>query len=431
MAKPDIRDVIGTAPSLDAGNSRGASHIVLINDFSVARGGATTLALELAHRLLDARRAVTFFAGDDGNNPALAEAGADIVALNGARLLDSQRTSALTGLYDARVKRALSSYIERRDGADVVYHVHVWSQIFSPSIFAALRPVAARTVITAHDFFLACPNGTYTNYPQSKPCALTPMSASCLLTQCDKRSYPHKLWRAARLAGLRAMLNLRAAPFTIVAIQEGMVAMLERGGVPAERVVVVKNPADGFSAERVEAERNREVVFLGRLEREKGADLLAAAARKAGMPLRVIGEGPDAETVKRANPDAQFDGWLTKEEIGARLKSARLLAMPSRCTEPFGLAAAEALRVGVPVIASRSSLIVGDLERLGAGLGVDVMNVDEFAAALGALSADDARVAAMSRAAFDHAGAIAQSFDEWTAAHLALYDRLAGAARAG
>jgi glycosyltransferase involved in cell wall biosynthesis len=407
-----------------------ARRIVIINDFAVARGGATVLALELAHRLRRAGRDVTFFTGDNGENAELAASGAEIVAVRGQRLLEAPGVSVVTGVYNARAKNALSKWIANNDGPGVIYHVNVWSQILSPSIFAALRPVAARAVVTAHDFFLACPNGNYTNYPKSKACALTPMSPQCLLSNCDKRSYAHKVWRVMRQAALRAILDWRTAPFTALAIQEGMIPLLERGGVPAHRIAVLRNPADRLGLQRVEAENNSEVFFVGRLDTEKGADLLAAAARAAGMRLRVIGEGPALDAVRAANPEAIFEGWRTKNEIATFFKSARLLVMPTRCIEPFGLAAAEALRVGVPVVASRSSLIAGDLERYGMGLAVDVFDPAAFAATLRRLAADDAGVRAMSVSAYENAGKIANSFDEWTSAHLELYDRLARASHA-
>ncbi|MEX0644882.1 MAG: hypothetical protein WD076_06210, partial [Parvularculaceae bacterium] len=43
---------------------------------------------------------------------------------------------------------------------------------------------------------------------------------------------------------------------------------------------------------------------------------------------------------------------------------------------------------------------------------------------------DDARLRAMSVAAYENAGKIANSIDEWTDAHLELYDRLACPSRA-
>src|SRR5208283_2222892 len=97
--------------------------------------------------------------GDSGENARLSQVGATMVALGEQRLMDAGfRTVWLRGLYNRKASTALSHWIARNDDPDTVYHVHGWSQILSPSIFAGLSPVISRTIVTAHDFFLACPN---------------------------------------------------------------------------------------------------------------------------------------------------------------------------------------------------------------------------------------------------------------------------------
>ena len=84
--------------------------------------------------------------------------------------------SILKGLYDRSVMTKVASWIASHDTANTVYHLHGWSKILSPSIFAALSPVARRVVIHAHDFFLVCPNGGYFDYQKKLPCDRTPLS---------------------------------------------------------------------------------------------------------------------------------------------------------------------------------------------------------------------------------------------------------------
>jgi len=138
------------------------SRVVLLNDFSIARGGATTLVLLLL-RLLRARGiSVTMIAGDDGDNPAFAELGVDIVTLGQKALLGGNPlASAVNGINNRSASALLSDWIDRNDTPGTVYHTHVWSQILSPSIFVPLRRVAGRPAIHAHDFFHACPNGAF------------------------------------------------------------------------------------------------------------------------------------------------------------------------------------------------------------------------------------------------------------------------------
>jgi glycosyltransferase involved in cell wall biosynthesis len=405
--------------------------VVIINDSSLARGGASKLALQLAIGLAKRNFDVTFFAGDDGYNTEFAEHGIDVRAISGETLLESPVGSILGGLYNCKARMALSELIEIVDRPDTVYHVHAWAQILSPSIFEALSPVAGRTALTAHDFFIACPNGNFSIYPKSRQCELTPLSAACVTADCDKRNYAHKLWRVGRQMVLNTKTNLKEDPYTVLAIQAGMTPYLVRGGVPEKRIRVMRNPAASLRHTRVNAEANQTILYVGRIEHEKGADLLAAAARTAGARLRIIGEGGGLAAAKLANPEAEFTGWLQQDEIAASFATARFLVMPTRCTEPFGLAAAEALRAGLPVMLSNSCLIGGDVERAGMGERVDIFDNSAFVAKISEWMRDDAMILTMSEAAFDNAGSIAQSDDEWLDAHITLYRELAGMEKQG
>jgi hypothetical protein len=143
--------------------------VVIINDFSVARGGATTLVQLLARLLRDRGIPVTMLVGDDGKNAELESLDIEIVKLGRTRLLDRGAVSAaVEGIWNPSASSLVDRWIEANDTPQTVYHVHVFSQILSPSIFKVLRSVARRTVIHAHDFFHACPNGAFMDYKKNE-----------------------------------------------------------------------------------------------------------------------------------------------------------------------------------------------------------------------------------------------------------------------
>ena len=79
---------------------------------------------------------------------------------------------------------------------------------------------------------------------------------------------------------------------------------------------------------------------------------MARAAADACFPVRFVGDGPDVEQIRRANPDALITGWRNRREVRETLLRARALVLPSRWHETFGLCVAEAQSLGVPVIVS-------------------------------------------------------------------------------
>lgn len=110
-------------------------------------------------------------------------------------------------------------------------------------------------------------------------------------------------------------------------------------------------------------ERTGDLVFLGRLVSDKGMDvLLDALARLASEGLHprltVTGEGPEGprlrEQAARLGLTGQVDflGTRTGEELVEILNRHRILVVPSRYNEPFGIVALEGIACGCVVVGS-------------------------------------------------------------------------------
>lgn len=398
--------------------------IVVLSDISWPLGGAEILALLNARLMAEAGYRVAYITGDNGARCPLDREQFDFLACGGAQLLDRPKTdSGLKGLYDHTIKAKISEYIARTDTPNTVYHLHNWSQIFSPSIFHALAPVLDRLFISAHDFGLACPNQSYSNYQRSSEvCALKPLSLSCVATHCDKRAYSHKLWRVARQMVLRQTMNLVSTPARIAMIHPFMLEYFERAGIAKDRLCVVRNPVNPFSKQRIEAEKNSDIFFIGRLVQEKGVDLAAEAARRVGRRLQVIGDGALRDSLASQYPDAIFHGFRNHGEISQLIGAARALLVPSRLPETFTLVAHEAMRSGIPVVAFDDVDGV-EAARIGAAIVVPPREAQSLADGLRRLD-DDAATARMSQLAFDEGWRFSNTAKTWRDALVSHYREL-------
>ncbi len=98
------------------------------------------------------------------------------------------------------------------------------------------------------------------------------------------------------------------------------------------------------------------VLYSGRITREKGAELLAdafliARARDPRLHLVLAGAGPEQERLhERIGKDATFLGWLEGEELARAYASADIFLFPS-ATDTFGQVILEAQASGLPAIA--------------------------------------------------------------------------------
>lgn len=402
-----------------------AERVVVLNNVSHARGGATGLALESVRLLRADGVAVTYFSADGGSNAEIAALGVEIVATGDDGVVGRAAGGPFSGLYNVRAVRALRDWIARNDTPRTVYHLHGWAQGLSPAIMGPLRKVAPRVAIHAHDYFLVCPNGAFHDYKRGEGCERRPLSAGCIATNCDKRHYAHKAWRLARQTVRLASFDLDKA--RVLLIHEGMAPAFERSGVSPAALHVVRNPIVRKRADRVAAEGNDRAIYIGRLQPEKGVEDALAAARMAGMALDVVGDGPLRASLEAAWPEARFLGWRNADEIGALLGAARVALMPSRYPEPFGMVCLEAAGAGVPVILPPNALLSADVARHGLGYVCDTTDIPAFAAKLAEARADSTYIEAASRRGFDMLRELSPTPEGWRDRLRAIYDDMVAA----
>jgi glycosyltransferase involved in cell wall biosynthesis len=135
-------------------------------------------------------------------------------------------------------------------------------------------------------------------------------------------------------------------------------AQLDDGPSELRCVGVIGNPID-LHAWPLQRRKERYLLWMGRMNEDKGAHRAIAAARRADMPLIVAGP---VQTGQQEFFDAEvaphIDGARVRyvDEVGGQRKrelfsQATALLMPIRWSEPFGMVMIEAMACGTPVIA--------------------------------------------------------------------------------
>jgi glycosyltransferase involved in cell wall biosynthesis len=158
--------------------------------------------------------------------------------------------------------------------------------------------------------------------------------------------------------------------------------IIEKYGINPDKIIVIYNAVYPIS----EGEKQKLVLFLGRLTIQKGADVFLRAAKKVsefepGVRFVVAGAGdllPDLINQAVAlgiSNRVIFTDRLTDEEMKHMYGIASVYVMPS-VSEPFGITALEAISAGTPTIASRTA---GVCETFHNCLKVDFWDSDEIA----------------------------------------------------
>jgi glycosyltransferase involved in cell wall biosynthesis len=105
-------------------------------------------------------------------------------------------------------------------------------------------------------------------------------------------------------------------------------------------------------------------LVLSELMPHKRIAVAIAAFNQLGLPLVVVGDGPDARRLQRlAGPTVRFTGRVSDAEVARLTASARALVVTA--VEEFGIAAVEAQAAGRPVISVRGG---GALETIKEGV---------------------------------------------------------------
>jgi len=398
-------------------------HVVILAEFAVASGGAEKVAVESARALAEAGVEVSFVQATAGpadpmlDHPRLRRIGLDLPDVWDL----SRGRGAAAGIWHGEAARRLARALDRLPSSPDCLHLHQWTRALSPAVLPVLLGRGVPVAVTLHDYALACPNGVYYRFDRGEPCALTPLSASCLAAPCDPKSRGHKAVRTARSVATR--IALRCAALDLIHVSDASRARLS--GLLAGRALRhhrIDNPVRVGPAAPADPARGDAVVYVGRLTAEKGADLVAEAARAAGLPALFIGRGP-LEADLRGRAGVEVLDWRSPPEVQAVLRArARAVCAPSRWYETGPLTVYEALAQGIPAVASARS---GAAERVADG--VTGLVVDPEPAALAKAFrrlADDDAVRRMGLAAHARYWAAPMTLPAHADALIALYGRL-------
>jgi glycosyltransferase involved in cell wall biosynthesis len=266
--------------------------------------------------------------------------------------------------------------------------VHAQHSLSALGAVAGAPP--ARVAITVRDHWPVCFWSTRMSRGAPCPaCGIGPM-ARCVEGRVP---LPGPL-RLAALPYMGADLALKRRALrragAVIAVSEAIASELRALG--AARLSVLPNMVDAREAAAVAAEPpsfplpERFLLFVGKLEANKGAHLLvpAVAASRVGLPLVVLGEGALAHSLRMDATARDVPlltrGWAAREDVLRALGRATALVFPSLWPEPLSRVLLEALALGTPMavmetggareilVHGESGLLVNDAEGLAEAL---------------------------------------------------------------
>jgi glycosyltransferase involved in cell wall biosynthesis len=255
-------------------------------------------------------------------------------------------------IYSFETKRKLTELLSMHR-PDIAHAHNIYHQL-SPSILHALEKFGIPTVMTAHDYKLACPN--YLLYNEDHVCERCTGGRfyNALFTRCLRKSFLSGLTLTIEMY-LHRMLKTYDTLRLIIAPSRFLMEKLIESGIPREKMVHVPNFVYDIP-ETVDGTPGQYVAYLGRLSREKGLrTLIKAVSGLDDLELRIAGSGPIRASLEELTSSLEaknirFVGQLKVEEVPSFISSAKFVVVPSEYYENCPLSILETMALGKPVI---------------------------------------------------------------------------------
>lgn len=269
------------------------------------------------------------------------------------------KTEEVAGLEVAKVLD-----VSRKFKTDVVN----LQNVFDPSLVGALN-LEFPTTRFVHDHSVYCPGNSKYFFNSGKICNIA-TSADCFIYAYKEKCMTRRPFQAVGRIIQRAswLKALKILP-TVLCNSSYVKERLIQNGLNEERIFVnglFPGHLEGRSEDRdpgskvnKSGTKQTEILYVGRLFKEKGVDLLltACALIKSKFSLKIVGEGWEKNNLLglarelRIEKKVKFLGFKVGPELQRLYQECDFFVLPSVWPEPFGMVGLEAHLFKKPVIA--------------------------------------------------------------------------------
>ncbi|WP_297513812.1 glycosyltransferase [uncultured Caulobacter sp.] len=368
----------------------GRGSLLSVNAYHYARGGADIFYLNHA-ALMERRGWTNTFSSmrHPENMPCEDEAFfVDEIDFERRGSVGKMLADATRVVYSLEAREKIGKLLDTRR-IDIA-HVHNIYHHQSPSILDELRARRIPIVLTAHDLKLACP-------------AYTMLNGSGVCEKCKGG----RLWNVVANRCIKGSV----AASGLIMLESAVHKLLKLYSRNVDRIIVPsafyrqKLIEWGWDPKQITLIRNfvtfprqadpgsveNGIVYFGRLSPEKGLVTLIRAAKLSGVPVKIIGRGPQLDELRTLVEDlgapVEFLGFLQGDALWSVVGAARAVVLPSEWYENSPLSVLEAFGRGKPLIGARIGGIPELIEEGVTGWSFESGNVESLAETLRRVSA--------------------------------------------
>lgn len=261
----------------------------------------------------------------------------------------------------------------KENNIDII-HVHNTLNLISPSVYYAALSCKVPVVQTIHNFRLLCPAATF--YRDNHICE------DCIKYGL-KCAIKHNCYRNSKIQTLACVITLKIHRFLGVYRKINYICLTDfnkekllqlnnnlKQVINSSKVFVKSNFIDMNKNEIVQKQRKNQFIFVGRLDKLKGIDILLNTwINIKNVDLVICGIGPKEDWCKSFIKEnnllnVHMMGFVSNDKAINMISESKALILPTQWYEGFPMTIIESLACGTPVIASNIGN-VGDLIKDG------------------------------------------------------------------
>lgn len=302
----------------------------------------------------------------------------------------SQGIEVLTkSIYSREAIKNLERLLDRVD-IDLA-HLNLIHHYITPSVLKVFKKRNIPVIWTLHDYTAICPQSTFISNDEVCEKCIGGRFYNCVLNKCKKQSYLASSVAAFenyvyKFSDYYSYVDYFICPsvFSYEKYKKhnffpGKLRQIYHGYEFKDSSIHTN-----YIQKSIQDNKNKYIVFVGRLEKIKGiSTLLKAMKSNPGIHLKVIGDGNsenDLLAYQKENnlENVEFLGKRSKEEVWQLIYNSEFLICPSEWYEVLGFTIVEAMLMGKPVIGANIGAIPESVIHEYSGILFEAGNVQEL-----------------------------------------------------
>lgn len=282
-----------------------------------------------------------------------------------------------------------------------VAHLHNLYHHLTPAILPVLKNAKIPSIMTLHDYRLACPTRHF-------------YRADGLCTRCVGRKFHHAV--SSSCAGFKGLPLAIESAFQMflhrydkyiskfICPNEFMISVMEKSGIAKNKLTLLRNIVAPQEAEPLNPDK-KSLLYIGRLSREKGVDLLIEAARFLPSDIEIIiaGDGEMRSGLEEKISQNKFInikllGHVDSADLSKLYQQSNIVVITSRCMENCPAVMLEAMKANRCVVVSEQPPLLEWIEDKKTGRVFEIDNPKSLAEVCSELLGDFSQVSKLAAA---------------------------------